>query len=157
MCCPATIAGFITSRVVDAIDGLPWRTLAHIDKEVGEGQPSLANGDALAAILPVAAMALPHTSRDHVVPRLVGRGLPVSAIVAVTVLAVSNTPGGAHVDLRERLASGSGRQSVGALSCCDHINAGRGIHLSSPSSQPARALPVTRHIPARAALPLGSR
>jgi len=47
---PSAIVGLIASTVVGAVDGQSGWRFAHIDKEVLEGEPSIANGYASAAI-----------------------------------------------------------------------------------------------------------
>jgi hypothetical protein len=47
---PADIAGFVVPVVVDAVDGLSGRALAHVLQESFEAQPTFTNGDAAPAV-----------------------------------------------------------------------------------------------------------
>jgi hypothetical protein len=69
---PTAIAGFVMAIIVDAVQGSPGRTIAHVSQECLERlTPSLADGNAPAAIPEIGAMAGVGTSLNHPMPRAV--------------------------------------------------------------------------------------
>src|ERR1700683_337350 len=71
---PPTVARFVVAVVVDALDAVSIRPLAHVGEEVLEDLPALADGDAGAAVMLV--VRCPWVRRaafSHRLPRFVGR------------------------------------------------------------------------------------
>ncbi len=70
---PSTVAWFISSAVVDAVNRRPGRRLFHVRKEVWERPPPRTNRNAPAAVISEARMLRIVTAADHLFPTVVGR------------------------------------------------------------------------------------
>ena len=83
---PATIAGFVITVVVDAINRSARRLLTHVLKERHKAEPpSIAHGDAASAVEPPVLSVWIRASSDHCRPRGI-RGRPESAGLVVAVI-----------------------------------------------------------------------
>jgi len=83
---PSTVARFIISIVVDAIQSQSFRLLSHVGNEIHKVMPSLAHFDPTSAVIRVVGRARIFTSRNHSRPALVRRStgvpMPESVLVA---------------------------------------------------------------------------
>jgi hypothetical protein len=81
---PATIARFVVTVVVNAVDAPALGSLAHIGKEVHKGAPSFADRNSPAAIIRPLRASRVGTARNHTVPRMIStRGVATLFRVAV--------------------------------------------------------------------------
>lgn len=81
--CPTTVPRLVMAARIYAVDGEPARPLAHVCKEVGEGQPPLAHSGAAAAVAIPVNRSRVRTARNHVAPRAVGPRPSATPTVAV--------------------------------------------------------------------------
>lgn len=70
---PATVVRVVASIVVDSIQRQAVWTTAHIDKEVIEAPPSIADSDSTSAVIHERGMAWIQAPRQHVFPRAIFR------------------------------------------------------------------------------------
>ena len=84
--CPAAVAWFVVSVVVDAIQRSAGRALAHVSKKIVEQFPRLAEGYAFSAVMPPAIVLRVGASLNHGGPRTVGFRHPVFPRMSVSKL-----------------------------------------------------------------------
>ena len=79
--CPATIAGFVASVVINSIDSFSSGSFAHVSKEVLEDEPAFANGDSASAVAFEANVFRTRTSSLHSSPRKISwRAFPSTGV-----------------------------------------------------------------------------
>ena len=81
---PPTVAGFVISIVVDAIESQFRRSFAHVGEEVVKEMPSLTHIDASPAVMLEVLVCGIAASIEHAGPRFIGSGHLASAIMAMT-------------------------------------------------------------------------
>lgn len=70
---PPTVARLIVSGAINTVDGVSFRTKAHVSEKIVEGLPSFANRDAFAPIRRIFGVARVVAAALHGVPCLVSR------------------------------------------------------------------------------------
>jgi len=81
--CPAAIAGFVVTVVIDTVDAHAFGSFSHVGKEVCKVVPPLAHTDPSRTILREFVVCGIFTTTNHRLPRIVNRA------VALTVLGIS--------------------------------------------------------------------
>jgi hypothetical protein len=105
-CAPFAIAGFVVPVVIDPIKSHPMWRLAHVSKEVFEGQPPLTYRDASASVVSPSPMFWIEAAFFHAAPAIIGRCLNTAGVavraagnVAVTQLLAMEAAATAYLSL----------------------------------------------------------